>query len=544
MEIKRIDSINETEMMAVCRRADIKGSRLYLSAACQEMDKDWKGFAVSYNYKIIEDREIYFIKADNIKREVGDIVISAVVDLNSFPFKSTNWSIYSVYEEAGELFSVRIQYKAVNQSTLKFIFSKDAYVDNKKNIVFCCKTGGAYLGLRYRALSRYDGWLTRLKEAIAYTKFMTHEAQFKSRRVYLIYEKRCQKAQDNGYHLFKYMMDNHIDKYLNVEIYYVIEKDSIDRKKLENYKDNVLDFMSLKFIYALLAANLLISPDSRAHAYIWQYNKSLVATLLPKKNHMFLGHGVLAFKRLNDSFTARSMKSVLCTVTSEKEADIVCNELGFSRDRIATTGYARFDVLHDTSGDSKNILIMPTHRSWVFGIERRVFVESEYYKRYMELINSDEFISMLQKNDAKAYFYVHPSIMEQTDAFTSVSDRIEVVPYGKYSLDDLMMQCRMLITDYSSIAWDMYYMGKPIVFYQYDVDRYMETWGSYVDLTRDMPGDRVADLDSLIEVTEQYIADGFKLKPEFDKVRKDSFAYIDSNNCKRICEELKKRNYF
>ena len=42
----------------------------------------------------------------------------------------------------------------------------------------------------------------------------------------------------------------------------------------------------------------------------------------------------------------------------------------------------------------------------------------------------------------------------------------------------------MLITDYSSVSWDIYYMEKPILFYQFDLEQYNETNGSYIDMDK------------------------------------------------------------
>lgn len=543
MKYKKTEELNESVLTATCKKAGIKGRNLKVSVVCPTKDKKWKGLCIRYDYKIDEDKEAYLVKADSIKKGKKETVITATVDLEEFPFRTTHWFIMAYYEENGELFSVYVEFKQPKPSVLLCLEHDNSYKTNDKHIAFCVPMKGGYLAIRYRELSKYDGRFTKIKESIANLWYRMHKDAYKRRRIYLIYEKRCQKAQDNGYHLFRYCMENNMQEYLDAEIYYVIEKDAVDRKKLDKYSSNVLDFMSLKFLCLFMGANLLISPDSRSHAYIWQSQNTLFFQTMKKKKHVFLGHGVLAFKRLNDSFTAKVMKSVLCTVTSDDEADIVCNELGFSRDKIAVTGYARFDALHDTSGDTRDILIMPTHRSWLFGVERKVFTDSEYYSRYMELLNSDQFIGMLEKYDARAYFYIHPSIMEHTDAFTSKSDRIEVVPYGKYSLDDLMMQCKMLITDYSSVAWDMYYMDKPILFYQYDVDKYMDTWGSYVDLNNDMPGERADNFASLMDLVEQNMDNGFKVKPEVEKDRQNRFAHLDDQNSFRICEELRIRNY-
>ena len=53
------------------------------------------------------------------------------------------------------------------------------------------------------------------------------------------------------------------------------------------------------------------------------------------------------------------------------------------------------------------------------------------------------------------------------------------------------------------------------------------------------PGTKV----ELIEMIGGYIDAGFAMKPEYEEGRKDRFEYLDDQNCFRICEVLRKRNY-
>ena len=246
-------------------------------------------------------------------------------------------------------------------------------------------------------------------------------------------------------------------------------------------------------------------------------------------------------KRLNESFLAKNMQSVLCCVTSEAEKRIFTDELGYKSTQVVITGYPRFDALQDTSAGHREILMMPTHRSWLFGVEREVFVNSDYYRRYMDLLNSPRLIALLEEHDLTLMFYVHPSIGEHRDAFASVSKRVQVVPYDSYALDDLMMRCKLLVTDYSSIAWDVYYMGKPTVFYQYDTQAYLDTWGSYIDLSKECPGERAETHGELLGLIESYVDNGFALKEEFSALREKRYAFLDADNARRVCDVLKKR---
>ena len=54
---------------------------------------------------------------------------------------------------------------------------------------------------------------------------------------------------------------------------------------------------------------------------------------------------------------------------------------------------------------------------------------------------------------------------------------IRLIPFGTMPLNQLLMSCHMLITDYSSVCWDMLYQNKPTLFYQFDLDQYNEAHG-------------------------------------------------------------------
>lgn len=543
MEIRKTEKLKEAKEFALLESAVIENGILNIRVTCPSGDYKWTELLIGYAYKIEDDREDYLISPKSVSDAGFGMEMVCSVDLEAFPFKPTNWTVRAVYEKDDVKYSVPVRYKFYKVTPKELLKGGYSYISKSGHIVFTCMTKGGYLGLRYREATPYDGKLTKRKEAIAFSRFNRHKDKYADMNIYLIYEKQCEKAQDNGYYLFKYCMDSGAEKYLNRSIYYVIKKDSPDLKKLAPYKSNVIIFGSIKHMIYMLAARLLISSDQKAHGYIWQYDRSLIGQTMGGKKYVFLGHGVLALKKLNDSFIAKNQNAVMTTVTSEAEARVVSEYLGYKKSNAVVTGYARFDGLQDDSDQHREILIMPTHRSWLFGVDRETFVNSEYYKRYMDLLNSKEFIDLLEENDLTANFYLHPSINEHFDAFSTSSDRVRLIPMGSVPLDDLMMHCSLLVTDYSSVCWDLYYMGKPAIFYQYDTDKYMDTWGSYIDLEKDTPGYRPQTLEELLSYIRKSIEDGFRLDDAWKARREEHFRYIDRDNCKRIVEELKERNF-
>lgn len=66
-------------------------------------------------------------------------------------------------------------------------------------------------------------------------------------------------------------------------------------------------------------------------------------------------------------------------------------------------------------------------------------------------------------------FICMQSSIRHTESFHIASDRIHLKSFGDTPVNELLMQCKMLITDYSSVCWDVLYQNKPTLFYQFDL---------------------------------------------------------------------------
>lgn len=140
-------------------------------------------------------------------------------------------------------------------------------------------------------------------------------------------------------------------------------------------------------------------------------------------------------------------------------------------------------------------------------------------------------------------FYIHPKLREFIKNFHTPCPQIELIPFGKRPLNQLIMECSMLITDYSSVCWDVYYLGKPVLFYQFDLELYEETNGSYIDMKHDLFGDRCTEEKQLIALIKEYTKNNFKEKTIYSNMRKEYFSYHDQNNGKRTYDYIKKQGY-
>ena len=539
-----------------CIGEDVKLSnkKLCYKLKCPDISgADWKGMMLSFRHQLEADRSEHYCAAKRVFRDGGDVVMITEISLDSLDLKPIIWDVRAVYEKDGEQFwvSVKTPKKATNvlakskkQAAINALF----FTQTVKVGDDCCMSLGETKDndatLVVQKDLKYYGFKFRLKERIATGIYMLMRKKLLKQGVYLVYEKFCSMAQDNGYYFFKYCMDNDMESVMNRRIYYVIDKSQKDYENLKPYKDHVIQFMSMRHMVLLLAARLLISSDSKQHAYAWRAMESIIRpTIIRNKRSVFLQHGVIGLKRL--PYYKRGTGTANLFITSnEMERGFVINDLQYLPEQVAVTGLARWDVLKDKSAgvEPRQILVMPTWRKWLEETTDNVFLESEYYHKYMELINSPVLAEILERYDLCLNFYIHPKMREHLGKF-SAGGRIRLIPFGSEPLNELIMTCKLLITDYSSVCWDVYYQGKPVIFYQFDLDKYNQTQGAYMDLEKDLFGERTESLDELLRLLERSAENEFELDPEYAEIRQEMFGYIDHNNSKRTCEEIIKRGW-
>lgn len=99
-----------------------------------------------------------------------------------------------------------------------------------------------------------------------------------------------------------------------------------------------------------------------------------------KKKFVFLQHGVIALKRV-DAFYSKGMRGGcdLFVVSTNQEKQTIVDNFGYEPDEVINTGLPRWDVLEDTSNGNREILIMPTWRSWLDSVPDKDFEESDYF---------------------------------------------------------------------------------------------------------------------------------------------------------------------
>ena len=353
---------------------------------------------------------------------------------------------------------------------------------------------------------------------------------YKNRRIWMFMDRR-ESADDNAEHLYKYAITQK-DK---IDKYFTVNEDSSDFKRLSNLK-NLLPFYSFKQRINYLFAEKIISshPDENILNPFYNKNDTSYAGLI-NSDKIFLQHGVT--KDNVSSWLHKYDKNLsLITTVSDAERNSFLDEgYNYSPEIIQTLGFARFDNLNKKENLSKQIVIMPSWRENLYEMTPNYIKESEYFKHINSLINNDQLIEICKKYGFKIIFKPHPLVYEFIELFDT-NDYVTVDNDSTYQ--DLFKNSDLLITDYSSVAFDFSYMKKPVIYYQYAKDyNFEEGYFKYETMGF---GEVIEKENELISLIEEYLKNYCEMKKLYKKRVDTFYKYNDKNNCKRIYDYILK----
>ena len=514
------------------------GSKIHIDLTCPLKAGEIRDVVLEYRSTI--ESISHSLPHKTVRKQDG-YEISVDADLSILRKGCVYWDLYIITDAEG---TERKYPAALGRGMRKKIKSMFWQCELGDFVAFPHTSLTNTLAFTHREKTPYDTRAIRNREISAYIYYRLFGRKYRKQKIWLVFEKFCSAAQDNGYYFFRYCMEN-LSEEEKKNIYYVIDKSAKDYAKVEKYKDHVIQFMSFRHMLYCMAAKLYVGSDSRKHLYVWRPKPNLISGRMRRKPIHFLQHGVTALKKDDGIFGINgSSPMTSVTATSDFEQRILEENWGYAAGDLPVVGFTRWDVLEDKSSpDEKMILVMPTWRAWLEEKTDEDFLASDYFRNYMALLQDESLAECLKENNVKLIFFIHPKFKDFLGRFSAASDNIEFVQFGTKPLNEIMMRSSMLITDYSSVCWDMYYMGKPVIFYQFDYDMYMENHGSYMDMEHDLFGERYLELPDVIVGIRKYIENGFRESDRAREMRPNYFKYIDSDNSKRTYEYLKSKGY-
>ncbi|EOG9177245.1 CDP-glycerol glycerophosphotransferase family protein, partial [Campylobacter coli] len=344
------------------------------------------------------------------------------------------------------------------------------------------------------------------------------------------------EADDNAEHLYRYIMQNHPEQ----KIVFALRKESLDWERLEKEGFNLVEFGSLEFERIIKKASKVIS--SHADGYLTRYITS-------KQQFIFIQHGVIP----NDLSKWLNSKKIDLFVTSTKaEYKSIANDYNrykFGKKEVALIGLARHDaLLKNNQCNARQIVIMPTWRANIVGVAlgsskrglQSDFTQSEYFKKWNLLLNSNILQKLCEKYDYTVVFNPHRNIIPYLKEF-NIPSYIKIASQNE-SLQKLFCNSSLMITDYSSVAFEMAYLNKPVLYYQFDHEEFFSSHTlqkGYFDYEKDGFGPVVEDEESLLKELENLLQNDCNPFGIYKDNIDLTFAFKDGKCCERIYKVIK-----
>lgn len=351
-----------------------------------------------------------------------------------------------------------------------------------------------------------------------------------------LFADRDYEADDNAEHLYRYIMQNHPEQ----KIVFALRKESLDWERLEKEGFNLVEFGSLEFERIIKKASKVISSHS---------DEYLIRYITPRQQFIFLQHGVIK----DDLSKWLNSKKIDLFITSTKaEYDSIANDYNhykFGKKEVVLTGLARHDaLLKNNQCNARQIIIMPTWRANIVGVAlgsskrglQSDFTQSEYFKKWNLLLNSNILQKLCEKYDYTIVFNPHPNIIPYLKDF-NIPSYVKIANHNE-SLQELFCNSSLMITDYSSVAFEMAYLNKPVIYYQFDHEEFFNSHTyqkGYFDYKKDGFGPVVEDEESLLKELENLLQNDCNPFGIYKDNIDSTFAFKDGKCCERIYKVIK-----
>lgn len=329
--------------------------------------------------------------------------------------------------------------------------------------------------------------------------------------------------------IYDYMKENNKD----YKLIWLVTKDTNTSKLDEKHYTN----HSLMGLYHL------------ATAKYWIRSESLGSILKKRKEQVYIQtwHGYGTMKKMGyDVNNAKErppldhVKEWDYLITNDQVSeDIMLSSTGYNKE-LAQIGTPRTDSILKNVQDDK--FIKNLKKELHIPKNKKVILYAPTFRdEQLDMENVDLKIDAL--SNLKDYIIltrVHPLIRHKINK-TNNKNFIDVSLYP--DVNELLVITDILITDYCSIVFEYALLERPMIFYGYDYQEYLNTRGLYNEYPEDFPGDMVDTDEQLVEIINNIEKYKRKTSKQIKEMNKKYNLLNNGQVCKKFVEMLEE-GYF
>jgi CDP-glycerol glycerophosphotransferase len=359
---------------------------------------------------------------------------------------------------------------------------------------------------------------------------------------------------DNAKYIYLYV---HRLRQSKIEFYFFTENKSV-YNMLKRHNLPVLLHPTLRSIFLLIRTKAIIAcSDQWRKTYKYHFliraKKIQLWHGLPLKKIGLFMHNVAKARsswigRVSSAIRGKNYIYDLIISTSEYFTTNIFSKAVRARNFIES-GFPRNDIFFKEQLDGLDLLESDTESLQKISEFRKKGFKSVLYAPTWDdpmgnavrsgFLNLEKFSDFAQKQKVIFIFKFHPSVrcVEEFGVFDNI------IYYDcEKDIQPLLKATDILVTDYSSVYMDYLLLDRPIVFFPYNYDKYMESQkGLLFDYKTLAPGPICYLQDQLHDAIANYVSgriDEFAGKRE--EIRKFAFKYEDGNASQRIWDFVMK----
>ena len=374
-------------------------------------------------------------------------------------------------------------------------------------------------------------------------------AKGRSRSVRRLYNRawvlvdRDSMAQDNAEAFYRYLRADQPQ----VNAWFVISRTSTDWDRLQRDGFRLVEYGSDEHVMLMKNAEYLLS--SQIDDYIVRpFDIGLYGR--GRWKFVFLQHGV-TYNDLSRWLNSKPMHMMITSSCAEHEG-IVGDRSPYqlSEKEVALTGLPRHDRLlakADAIPESAQrlVLVMPTWRDYLLeaptgGHARQLkagFTDSEYVRAWHELLSSRRLRDAIEAAGLKLSFAPHPNLQSHVHAF-GVPPHVEVVRYTECDIQEVIALAHVMVTDYSSLAFEAAYIERPVVYFQFDHQSFYSGAHPFrrggFRFADDGFGPVAYTLDDALDSTIALLRPHSEARAAYRDRLRNAFPYRDGKCCERV----------
>ena len=163
------------------------------------------------------------------------------------------------------------------------------------------------------------------------------------------------------------------------------------------------------------------------------------------------------------------------------------------------------------------------------------FEESSFYLFYNALLNDEKLLKAAREEGYRIEFMPHPNIMPMLDKFQK-AEGVEFC-HADTRYREIFARSSLIVTDYSSIAFDFAYLRKPVIYAQFDRQEFFQghTYSEgYFDYQEMGLGEVEENLLYTVDRILEYMYNDCRMREKY-RCRVDKFfAFRDKENSERV----------